>query len=187
MTVPGPDNDSSANTEMAPPKGSAISAALEWTLSSMNALGSVWIFVLMILINADALGRTLFAAPIDGVNEMIELSLVGIIFLQLGDATRRGRLTRSDGFANFILRRWPAVGRVMAAVFDLAGALFMALILWGSVPLLTESITGDYFVGNEGVFTAPVWPIKLIIVIGCFMTLLQFVAFAWHHLRRREA
>jgi TRAP-type C4-dicarboxylate transport system permease small subunit len=169
---------------MAPSQGGAISFALGRLLSSLNALGSVWNFALMLLINADALGRTLFAAPIDGVNEMIELSLVGIVFLQLGDATRHGRLTRSDGFANLLLRHWPAVGRVLAAFFDLAGALFMAIIVWGSTPLLIESIEEGYFVGNEGVFTAPVWPIKLVVVIGCIVTLLQFVAFARRHLTR---
>jgi len=172
---------------MAPPQGGAISYALERLLSSLNALGSIWIFALMLLINADALGRTFWAAPIDGVNEMIELSLVGIVFLQLGDATRRGRLTRSDGFANLLLRHWPAAGRTLAAVFDLAGALFMAVIIWGSTPLLFEAIENDYFVGNEGVFTAPVWPIKLVIVIGCVVTMLQFVAFARRHVLRPGA
>ena len=152
----------------------------------MNALGSIWIFALMLLINADALGRTLFVAPIDGVNEMIELSLVGIVFLQLGDATRRGRLTRSDGFSNVILRRWPGIGRILTAAFDFTGALFMAVIVWGSIPLLIESIEEGYFVGNEGVFTAPVWPIKLVIVIGCVMTALQFLAFAHRHISQRH-
>ncbi len=167
----------------APPPGGALSSLLDRVLSSLNALGSLWIFCLMALINADAFGRTLFAAPINGVNEMIELSLVGIVFLQLGDATRRGRLTRSDGFFKFMLRRRPAIGRMMGAAFDLLGAFFMGLILWGSTPLLIEAWEGDFYVGNPGVFTAPVWPVKLVIVIGCSLTLLLFLVFARRYLR----
>ena len=152
-------------------------------VSGMNAIGTAWICVLMVLVNADAFGRTLFAAPIDGVIEMVELSLVGIVFLQLADATRRGRLTRSDGFFMFVSRRRPQAGRMMGATFDLLGAVFMAIIVYGSIPLLIDSIENEYYVGNEGVFTAPVWPIKTIIVIGCVLTMLQFLAFAWRYLR----
>jgi TRAP-type C4-dicarboxylate transport system permease small subunit len=170
-------------TSGAPPSGGALFSLVDRLLSSLNALGSLWIFCLMALINADAFGRTLFAAPIDGVNEIIELSLVGIVFLQLGDATRRGRLTRSDGFFKFVLGRRPAIGRVMGAAFDLLGAFFMGLILWGSTPLLIEAWEGDFYVGNEGVFTAPVWPVKLVIVIGCFVTMLLFLIFARRYLR----
>lgn len=169
--------------EMASSPDDAISVLLSPVLSSLNALGSFWIFVLMILINMDAFGRTLLAAPIDGVNEIVELSLVGIVFLQLGDSTRHGRLTRSDGFLNIVLKRRPNVGRWMSATFDFLGVVFMAIIIWGSYPILIESIERDYFIGNEGVFTAPVWPVNLVIVVGCVVTLLQFVVFIRRHLR----
>lgn len=151
-------------------------------LSSLNALGSLWIFALMILINSDAFGRTLFTAPIDGVPEMIELSIVGIVFLQLGDAIRCGRLTRSDGFYNLVMARSPKTAHKMGFVFDLLGLLFMGLILYGSFPILIEAYEGDFYAGNEGVFTAPTWPIKLIIVTGCLVTLLQFAAFCRTHI-----
>ena len=93
-------------------------------LVGLNGIGSVWIFVLMLVINTDAFSRTLFTAPIYGVNEIIELSIVAIVFLQLGDALRNRRLTRSDGFFNLALERVPALGRAMGALFDLLVDLF---------------------------------------------------------------
>ena len=152
-------------------------------LAGLNSLGSLWIFSLTLLINADAFGRKLFSSPINGVNEMIEFSIVGIVFLQLGDATRHGRLTRSDGLFKYIQRRYPAIGRIQGALFDLLGALFMSLILYGSWPMFVESVERDFYIGVEGLFTAPVWPVKLIILIGCLVTLLQFLVFARRHLR----
>ena len=95
----------------APPPRGALSASLEFIVNGLNGLGSIWIFVLMVLINVDATGRTLFARPVEGVIELVEMSIVVIVFLQLGDATRRGRLTRSDGLFNQILARRPTIGR----------------------------------------------------------------------------
>lgn len=189
MTAAGPEPGTSATTPPVGPRpGSAEpSGPLARVLAGLNGIGSVWIFALMALINVDAFSRTLLAAPIYGVPEMIELSIVGIVFLQLGDAVRTGRLTRSDGLFRIVLARRPLLGHTLGAAFDLLGAGFMALILYGSWPLLAEAWANDYYVGNEGVFTAPVWPIKLIIVAGCLVTLLQFIAFALRHLRAPRA
>ena len=183
MSDEGSDPQASTENMEAPPRGGAFALALNAILSGMNTLGSVWILVLVLIINADALGRKLFAHPIDGVIEITELSLVGIIFLQLGDATRKGRLTRSDGFFGIVQRRKPLVGRCMGTVFDLLGALFMALVVYGSVPLLIESIEENFYVGVQGIITIPVWPVKLVIVVGAAVTLLQFLVFAWRYLR----
>ena len=106
---------------------------------------------------------------------MIEISVIGIVFMQLADALRRGVLTRSDGLFNQVMRRKPAAGHVMAVVTYLLGALFMGLIIWGSVPFFIDAWENNYYVGVEGMFTAPVWPIALIIVIGVAVTMVQFV------------
>ncbi len=178
---------SNLESQEASPQGGASISLFNSVLSCLNGIGSVWIFALIILVNIDAFGRTLFAAPINGVPEMIELSIVGIVFLELGDAVRKGRLTRSDGLFNLLLERYPPVGRTLGVIFDLLSAVFMGLILYGSVPLLIESYEKSFYIGVEGLFTAPVWPIKLFIVIGCAMTLLQFLIFAWRHVHGEKA
>jgi len=173
----------SGNESGASPDGGAPSSILDRISSVMNALGSLWIFVLMILINIDAAGRTWFHSPMNGVIELIELSLIAIVFLQLADAQRCGRLTRSDGFFSMMLEKQPGFGRSLGAFFELLGLLFMVIILWGSVPNLIEAWTEDFYVGEEGIFTAPVWPTKLVIVVGCVVTGLQFAVFAWRYVR----
>jgi hypothetical protein len=125
MAEPGASDSKPGKPVKAPSQDGAFDSGLGHVLSGLNSVGSVWIFVLMVLINADAFGRTLFNAPINGVPEMIELSIVGIVFLQMGDALRNGRLTRSDGFFNLALTRLPTLGRAMGATFDLLGAVFI--------------------------------------------------------------
>lgn len=165
----------------APPPRGALSASLEWVLNALNGLGSLWIFVLMVLINLDAFGRTFFNHPIEGVVEIVEMSIVAIVFLQLGDATRQGRLTRSDGLFQRLLGRYPGFGRFLGVVFDLLGILFMAIVLYGTVPEMIEVVEENLYYGSEGVFTAPKWPVYLIILIGSTVTLLQFLRFAYCH------
>lgn len=166
----------------APSEGGA-DTFFDKVIRTLNGIGTLWILALLLLINADVLGRNLFNHPISGVIEMIELSMVAIVFLQLGDATRVGRLTRSDGFFGLILLKRPRIGYVMGAIFDFLGALFMFLILYGSWPLFRNAWVRDYYVGNEGLLTIPVWPVKLILLIGTVITLALFVAFVIRYVR----
>lgn len=153
--------------------GRAFSAIVGW----LNNAGTFLIFALMVLINADVFSRFLFNAPIDGVTEMVELSIVAIVFLQIGDAIRAGRLTRSDGLFSKIQKRQPGIARVMSIIFDLLGALFFAAILYGAWPRFIDAWQRGYFAGNRGIFVVPVWPIRLILVIGCVVAILVFLGF----------
>ena len=66
--------------------------------SGLNFLGSIWVFGLALLICADITLRTLLNSPILGVPEIVQYSIAGIIYLQLGQATKNGKLIRSDAF-----------------------------------------------------------------------------------------
>jgi TRAP-type mannitol/chloroaromatic compound transport system permease small subunit len=140
----------------------------------MNAIGSVWVLLLVLLIDADAFGRTLFNAPIAGMIEIVAVSLAVIVFCQLADTIRLGKLTRSDTYLAQ-LAAGSIIGRGVVATFELLGAAAMALILAGTLPLLIQSYQRGYFIGVRGVFTFPDWPMKAIVVVGAFAALLCFV------------
>ena len=167
-----PDSGTSDGEERIPNAPLRLFASL---VSGMNAAGSCWIVVLMILINVEAIGRSAFNKPIIGVIEMIEISIIGIVFLQLADSLRRGVLTRSDGLFNQLLKKNIVAGYILAVLTYAIGAVFMGLIIWGSVPYLIDAWKNNYYIGVEGMFTAPVWPIALIIVIGVAVTMVQFI------------
>lgn len=159
-----------------------VGKAFSAFVAGLNSIGSVLIFVLVIIINLDVFSRFLFNAPIDGVTELVELSIVAIVFLQLGDAVRSGRLTRSDGLYSRILERKPRVGHIMGGVFDLAGAVFFVTIIVGGIPRFIDAWERGYFAGNKGIFTLPVWPVRLILVIGAATVVFVFLGLAWRHL-----
>lgn len=165
------------------PRSSGAGLYFDRLVQFLNGIGTLWILAILILINADVFGRNVLHAPINGVIEMIEISMIAIVFLQLADATRVGRLTRSDGFFGLIQRKVPKLGFVMGSFFDLLGALMMFFILYGTWPSLIEAWTLNDYIGNEGVFTAPKWPMIAILILGSFITLLLFVKLAVAQIR----
>jgi len=167
--------------------GSPLARGFSALVAGLNSVGTVWIFALMVLINVDVFSRYLFNAPIQGVAEIVELSIVGIVFLQISDAVRAGRLTRSDGLYRQILARRPVLGHVLGALFNVAGTVFFCCILLGAIPRLIEAYERGYFAGNEGLFVVVVWPIRLILVVGCIVVALQFLVLARRNLTALQA
>lgn len=153
----------------------------------LNALGTVWIIALMVLINTDVLGRNLFNTPVRGVTELVALSIVGIVFLQLADTLHSGRFTRADVLLARLKATRPVFAARLQAGYHLVGAGLMGVILWAAWEPLVEAIRIREYVGAIGDFTAPVWPVRLIMLIGLCTTLITFLLLAWADLRRARA
>jgi TRAP-type mannitol/chloroaromatic compound transport system permease small subunit len=167
-------------TDGAGPQGPLrwLGAAFDRLIALLNAIGTAGIFLLMILINADVIRRGLVNAPIRGVEEIVSLTIVAIVFLQAGHTLATGRLTRSDAFFDVLKRRHPRLAGGLGALFDLTGAALFATLFWASYPLLTRAWRDDLFVGALGDFTAPIWPVKLVVLIGSAALTAQFLIFA---------
>ena len=150
--------------------------ALDACTQGANVVGSVLIFALMLLIGADVLGRNLFGAPISGVPEMVKLSIVAIVFLQAPQALKAGRMTRSEAVIDRINARFPKAGGLLETLFDLLAIGVVGAIFYATYPIFIKSWVRGDFVGAMGDFTAPTWPVKLMILLGCALLLLQFAA-----------
>lgn len=164
-------------------QGNIIKRAFSKFVAGLNSIGGFLIFAMIVMINLDVFSRFLFNAPIDGVTELVELSIVAIVFLQLSDAVRSGRLTRSEGLFSMIQEKSPRVGHIMSIVFDLAGALFFVTIIAGSIPRFFEAWKRGYFSGNKGIFVVPVWPVRLVIVVGAITVVFVFLGLVLQHVR----
>ena len=112
MSHPDPQSDDPGAPGLAP-----ATAPLGALVAGLNALGSVWIIGLMLLICADIVMRSFFSSPIAGVAEMVAFSIVGIVFLQLAHTLRTGSLTRSDLLLGYLARRVPGLHRAALALF----------------------------------------------------------------------
>jgi TRAP-type C4-dicarboxylate transport system permease small subunit len=139
----------------------------------LNGIGTLLIVAIMLAINSDILGRALFGAPISGVPEIVSMSIVAIVFLQVGHAMRSGGLTRAD----ILLDRLPPRIRAgLDAFYCLVGVALCAVLFNGLLPLFERAWTRNVFVGAVGDFTAPVWPVRLVMLVGTAALGLQFLA-----------
>jgi TRAP-type C4-dicarboxylate transport system permease small subunit len=174
-------------TEILPPAAPPVAARgpLAPIVAGLNALGSVWIIVLMALICADITCRTLFAAPIAGVAEMVAFSIVGIVFVQLAHTLRSGALTRSDLLLDLLADRAPGLRRGLICLYNLIGAGMLAFTLWYFLPSLRDAWMRPErnFMGNPGFFQVPTWPLYLLMAVGMAATVAQFLASARAALR----
>ena len=166
-----------------PPAQAHLAGGFGRATSVLSAVGTGWILFLMALICADVVGRDAFNTPILGVAEMVQFSIVGIVFLQLPQTLRTGGLTRSDVLLAGILKRWPRGGQVLTALFDLTGAVLFAVIFTTTLPLLTAAYQNSEFYGSTGVVQIPTWPLKALIVLGCATMTVQFLLHAWRDIR----
>jgi TRAP-type mannitol/chloroaromatic compound transport system permease small subunit len=157
--------------------------SFEGVLSLLNSIGTLWIFVLMVVISVDVIGRTAFNSPLPGVLELVRLSIVGIVFIQLGHTLRAGRITRADHLITKLQQRWPRFGFGLQGLFDLAGFGIFVVLLQASLPLFQRSWASGEYAGIEGYVTYPIWPVRLIILIGCVCAGLQFLLLAYRDLR----
>lgn len=140
----------------------------------LNVAGTLLIVAVAVLVNADVIGRGAFAAPVSGVPELVALSIVAIVFLQVAEAARRGRFIRSDAIPTLLAARAPRLGAALEALWHALALGLIVILAAASWPPFLAAWERQSFVGAVGHFTAPVWPIRAIILIGCIALALQF-------------
>lgn len=143
-------------------------------IAAMNGAGVVWVFALMFLICADIAGRTVFDRPLQAVPEIVSLSLIGCVFLQIAFAISRDRLTRAEILLAAARERAPTFAATASLLAALAGIVVFGAIALGATPDFMRAATTGEFVGVEGIYTLPVAPIKFFVVAGCVAAVLAY-------------
>lgn len=156
---------------------------LDRATQGLNVIGSALILALVLLVGADVAGRNLFGAPVPGVPELVSLTIVGIVFLQIPQCLRTGRMSRTEAMDMFLAARAPALRPILHSLFDLIGMALIALVVTATWPMFVKSVTRHEYIGAVGNFTAPTWPVRLAILIGSGFLILQFAARIWRRFR----
>lgn len=152
---------------------------LDKITEGLNVLGSVLILGLIVLVGLDVAGRNLLGLPVRGVPEIVSLSIVAIVFLQIPQALRKGRMSRTEAMDDFSTAFMPSLGPILRTVFDLISMFLMGVVVWATWPMLVKSVVRGEFIGALGNFTAPTWPIRFAVLVGGTMLFLQFGASIW--------
>jgi TRAP-type C4-dicarboxylate transport system permease small subunit len=152
-------------------KSSLFGRSLDMLSDALNAFGTVLIGVLTLLVCCDVASRNLLGQPIKGVPEIAAISIVAIVYSQIASALRAGRWTMSD---LFLEKLSPRVRLCVECFFHLAGGILFTLMCVAIAPYVSEAYTSDDYVGIQGLFTFPTWPVKAIVLIGTVVCTAQF-------------
>lgn len=142
---------------------------------AVSAAGSLMIVMLMAAINLDVGGRYLFNHPIPGTAEVISASIVSIIFLQLPDCIRSGRMIRSDILIERVVKARPKLGQVFELCFSILGFCMLAVVVRYIAPAVHKAWVSHHMLGVPGIFTAPIWPFYLLVLVGAVLATLEYL------------
>ncbi|NMG40246.1 TRAP transporter small permease subunit [Chelativorans sp. ZYF759] len=146
-----------------------------WMVDGMAAFGTVLIVVLMGIICSDVVARNLFNASLPLVAELGALTLVMIVYLQLGAAVRHNRLARAEILLAALQAKAPRAAALLEACFQLVGAAMLALIAWSTLGIMEADIARGRYIGVTGVITLQTWPFRLVILFGVCIATIQFL------------
>ena len=137
---------------------------------ALLAAAAAIIFLLGFLVCADIFGRAIFNSPIKGTPEIVSMSIVIICFLLAGYSVQSNSMISTDVFSSMFGVRGHAAANLLSAVL---GIMFFGLIVWGSYePMLHAIASGEY--EGEGALRVPVWPARLVILIGSFLVVVSY-------------
>lgn len=160
-------------------RGSIIDRAWVRAVDGLAALGTVMIGLLMVMICADVVARNVYGGSLPLVSELGALTLVMIVFLQLGTTIRNDRLARADFILAALAERRPRAGAFIAGIWDLFGVAVCAAAAWSTWDILMGDIEVGEFIGVRAGVTLETWPFRLLILLGISVAAAQFAVQAW--------
>ncbi len=144
---------------------------------TMNMIGTITIVLIAVFVVIDVIGL-LFRRPLVGVNEFMELSLPGIVFLQAANTLRENRQISSEVFIERLQRRKPRLTKFLYGCYNLIGAVFLAGIAWLLYPKALQAYTGGFTRGAQGIIEIPQWPSMALVVFGGAVMAIQYLLHA---------
>jgi TRAP-type mannitol/chloroaromatic compound transport system permease small subunit len=147
-------------------------------VDSLAAMGTIMIVLLMGMICADVFARNITGGSLPLVSELGALTLVMIVYLQLGTTVRNNRLARTDFFLEAIEHRSPRIAALVSGFWDLFGIAVCAGIAWSTYGILVKDYEHREFIGVTAGATMPTWPFRALILVGAAVAAMQFAVLA---------
>ena len=157
-----------------------VLAAFRILISASNALGTLWICFLMLVITFDVSGRTFFHSPLVGTPEIVSNSIVVIAFLQLAYVLAEGRHIRATVVYDLCSERGKAFLDILTYLIGIF--LFLALIKSSWNLFLTAMEVGEF--EGEGAMRIPTSPVRFVILFGSGLMLIQFMLLTVEKVKR---
>lgn len=149
---------------------SIFSRAFEKIIIGLNVTATFWVFMMVMFVVLDVGGRLFFKTPLTGTPEIIRLSNPMIVFLQITYVLWIGRHIRTD----ILLDRMSRKGSAFINILNALMGIFIFALNFYSGWSLTVAAFSEWEYEGEGALRVPVGPVRLIILIGSVLMIIQF-------------
>ena len=149
--------------------GLAHSTPVEWAVRGLTALSAIALTVLLLATFIGVIMRYVFAAPILGANEIIQLVSVIIVMLAMPAAAHRGDHVRVDVLDNQI----GAAGRFVADIVSRGIAIYLLYRL--AVRAWAKMLDAAEFGDATNMLEIPLWPFYGMLLLGTALFALVLV------------
>lgn len=128
------------------------------------------IFLTMLLISVDVVMRYVFNSPIPGVYNIVELLMIGIVFLAIAHVQSLREHVKVDFFTEWLSKR----AQTALDIFGhLVGLFIFSIVTWQGAKLAWRSwVENDY---SMGIVQVPYWPGKWAFTIGIALLCLRLI------------
>ena len=155
-------------------KGSSV---FDYIIGSLTYLAAAILTFIMLAVCWDVIARALWGQPLKWVLEFSEYSLLYITFLGTAWVLKREGHVIVDIGLNQLN---PSNRALLNVVTSILGVLICAILTWYGWDVSWEHLQQGYY--QPTVIQPPDFPIFVIIPIGFFLLLIQFIRRAYKHL-----
>ena len=139
---------------------------------------SFLILAMTLAILREIIGRYIFNSPTAWVLEFCEYSILFLIYLGGAYTLLIGGHVKID----IISKRWSLRTRSIADIISsVIGMLYLAVLIWQGIKMALHSLASGAL--SSGAVAWPLFPLQMIVPIGCFLFLLQFISIIYRSLK----
>jgi TRAP-type C4-dicarboxylate transport system permease small subunit len=139
-----------------------VNPVVKWICNVMIAISAVALCVMMLLSDADIVGRAFFLHPIEGTSELVGMLLIIISALGFGYC----QLTKGNVSIDIVTSRLSRRGRGVTNIISyLMSIACCGIIVWQGIILLLRYMS-DKLGSTSSTLGILLWPFFLIMVLG---------------------
>lgn len=149
---------------------SSLARLLERATRALSIFSGISLLFMMATITVGVLTRYLLNMPITGIDEIVQMTGVGLIMLALPYATLNDAHVRVDIFDNWLGRNGRRFGDVLSRL--LSGFVLLVLVdrAWDKL------LDAREFEDTTNMLGMPLWPFYGMLAVGVSLCLLVFAA-----------
>jgi TRAP-type C4-dicarboxylate transport system permease small subunit len=160
--------------------GSKFEQGIHKASITFNYIALLFLFLMMLLVAVDVLGRYIFNSPFTGSFDSIEMMMVVVVFCSLAYCT----LVEGHVRVDIILGRLSQRPKSILSIITFIPSVFIVALITWRLGVRVWSILQDLPGPTTLTLQIPHWPLIILATIGCFLFCLELILYLFRSVRQ---